>query len=371
MEEIAIEQKEVELGQLELRFAHTRINRPSALAGMTASLERYGQRSPVVIVGESPQVLVDGYLRVAAFKRLGRDTIWAEQWRCSEAESLLRILLRRQDRRWDSIEEAWLIRELRERYHFSQDKVAALLGRHQSWVSRRLLLLDALPDEILSSVRRGEISTWGAVRVLAPMARAMPEHARQLAAALAKEHLGTRDLDLLWKQYQGANRAQREKIVQAPGLMVKALRDQEQENHSVALQLGVDGKWFKDLRVAGHLLSRLRRNASKIIHPDLSTLERRAIQTGFAELTEAFRSLRETITLRCADDFHGDGGSDCRLDQTGRRDQADLPVTEDLTQCGSPGGPRHTGEAAPGQQAGVAAGARGIPAVQGECRADA
>jgi hypothetical protein len=55
MEEIAIEQKEVELGQLELRFAHTRINRPSALAGMTASLERYGQRSPVVIVGESPR----------------------------------------------------------------------------------------------------------------------------------------------------------------------------------------------------------------------------------------------------------------------------------------------------------------------------
>ena len=123
--------------------------------------------NPAVIVGDSPMVLVDGYLRVAALSRLGRDTILAEQWMCDEAEALVRLLLRKQDRRLEAIEEAWLIRELRQRYGIAQEKMARLLGRHQCWVSRRLLLLESLSEEILEAVRQGAISTWSVTRVLA------------------------------------------------------------------------------------------------------------------------------------------------------------------------------------------------------------
>jgi ParB-like chromosome segregation protein Spo0J len=369
MEGIVIEQKEVEIGQLELRFAHTRLKRPAALAAMTASLERYGQTSPVVIVGESPMVLVDGYLRVAALSRLGRDTVMAEQWSCDEAESLIRILLRKQDRRWEAIEEAWLIRELRERYRFPQDKVAALLGRHQSWVSRRLLLLESLPEDILEAVRQGVVSTWSAARVLAPMARAMPEHARSLAASLGKEHLGTRDLALLWKHYQGANRKQREKMVEAPAMFVKAWRGREEEREASAVRLGADGRWFNDLRVAGHMLTRLRRNAAQVVHPDMGNLERRAVRTGFAELTEAFTALRETIDLRCADVSERDRGCDSGLEGAGSGDQTDLPVVEDLSQCGAPGDSGTIRTTAVGQPRTMAPGARGLRGLQGQCDA--
>lgn len=371
MEEIFIQQKQVELGQLDLRFAHTRIKRPAALAAMTASLERYGQISPVVVVGEPPMVLVDGYLRVAALSRLGRDTILAEHWSCDEAESLIRILLRRQDRRRESIEEAWLIQELRERYHFTQDKVALLLGRHQSWVSRRLRLLESLPEEILESVRQGTVSTWGAVRVLAPMARAIPEHARQLAVVLAKEHLGTRDLALLWKHYQGATRQQREKMVEAPGLFLKALRSREEEQRSAAIGQGVEGQWFHDLHVAGHILTRLRKNAVKILHPDMSNLEKRAVMTGFAELAEVFAVLRNTILLRCGDDIERERRSDPDHDGTRGGDQTDLPGAEDFAQCSAPGDPRHACETAAMQSGVPASGAGGLPALQGQCGAGA
>lgn len=371
MEGIVIQQKEVEIGQLELRFAHTRIKRPAALAAMTASLERYGQTSPAIIVGESPMVLVDGYLRVTALSRLGRDTIQAEHWSCSEAESLIRILLQKQDRRRETIEEAWLIRELRERYHFSQDKVAVLLGRHQSWVSRRLLLLESLPEEILESVRQGILSTWSAVRVLAPMARAIPEDASRLAVALGKEHLSTRDLALLWKHYQNANRKQREKIVQAPVMFLKALRSREEECRTTAIRQGVDGQWFHDLRVAGHILIRLRRNAIKILHPDMGNSERRAVKTGFAELAKAFVSLRETILLGCGDDIKRERGNDIGLAGTRSGDQTDLPIAEDFAQCGTPCGPRHAGESATTQPGVMAPGEGGISALQGQCGADA
>lgn len=366
MEEIVV-QKEVEIGQLELRFAHTRIKRPEALAAMTASLERYGQRTPAVVVGESPMVLVDGYLRVAALLRLGRDMILAEQWLCDEAESLIRILLRKQDRRWETIEEAWLIRELREKYSFSQDKVAALLGRHQSWVSRRLLLLESLSEEILEAVRQGVVSTWSAARVLSPMARAIPEHAGMLAASLAAEHLATRDLALLWKRYQGANRKQRQRMVEAPAMFVKAWRGREGEREASAVRLGPDGRWFNDLRVTGHMLTRLRRNAVQVVHPDMDNLERRAVRTGFAELTEAYVALRQTIDLRCGDAIERDRGGDPGLEKPGSGDQRDLSVAEDLAQRGAPGGAGCGREVALVQPQAGAPGEGDLRRLQGQC----
>jgi ParB-like chromosome segregation protein Spo0J len=67
--------KEIELAQLELRYAHTRIERPEGAAALAASIERFGQIIPVIVLKEEMHViLLDGYLRVKALKTLGRDT---------------------------------------------------------------------------------------------------------------------------------------------------------------------------------------------------------------------------------------------------------------------------------------------------------
>ena len=57
-------------------------------------------------------MLIDGYRRVAALRRLGRDTASVEQWACDLTEALLGVLARTQDRPFASIEEALLLREL-------------------------------------------------------------------------------------------------------------------------------------------------------------------------------------------------------------------------------------------------------------------
>jgi hypothetical protein len=85
-----------------------------------------------------------------------------------------------------------LIREIRDRHGLSQSKIAHLMGCNQSWVARRLGIIDCLSDEILDLVRKGHISTWAAARVLAPMARAIPGHAHILAEQLAKNPISTR-----------------------------------------------------------------------------------------------------------------------------------------------------------------------------------
>jgi len=73
---------ELDLHRLDLRFAGSRLVEPQAVARLAQSIERCGQIVPCIVValpggggtGADPRVLIDGYRRVAALRRLGRDT---------------------------------------------------------------------------------------------------------------------------------------------------------------------------------------------------------------------------------------------------------------------------------------------------------
>lgn len=161
--------KEIELAQLELRYAPTRIERPEGVAALSASIERFGQIIPVIVLREETNVvLLDGYLRVKALKALGRDTVIAEVWECREEEALVELLARAHSRKWDLLEEAALLRELHEHHQLSQMKIASLVGRKQSWVSGRLALYSMLSEDLVALIRKGSISTWVATRVKSP-----------------------------------------------------------------------------------------------------------------------------------------------------------------------------------------------------------
>ena len=146
---------------------------------------------PVVAVGEQEHrwVLIDGYLRIEALRRLSRDTARVELWECPLAQALLLVLVRVQGRAWEAIEEGAVIRELVGQCGLSRREVARQTGRDVSWVSRRLTLVEDLPEAVFAAVCAGELSTWAAVRVLAPLARANAEQAQTLLGALQREPL--------------------------------------------------------------------------------------------------------------------------------------------------------------------------------------
>src|SRR5271163_516487 len=143
---------ELDLHRLELRFADSRLVEPRAVARLAESIERCGQIVPCVVVaapesqggeggGAEALVLIDGYRRVAALRRLGRDTAGVEQWSCDLTQALLGVLARAQDRPFASIEQALLLRELVADQGLSQHDLARRCGHDVSWVSRRLHLL--------------------------------------------------------------------------------------------------------------------------------------------------------------------------------------------------------------------------------------
>jgi ParB family chromosome partitioning protein len=261
---------ELDLHRLELRFASSRLVEPRAVARIAHSIERCGQVVPCIVVAASDGtggerlVLIDGYRRVAALRRLGRDTARVEQWTCDLTDALLGLLARTQNRPFASIEEALLIRELMQGLGLSQHDLARRCGRDVSWVSRRLQLLSGLPDAALTAMRDGRLSSWAASRIVAPLARANTEHADQLLEALADAPLSTRELRCWLEHYQKAFRSARDHMVSRPRLFIDALRETGERRAGERLRDGPEGECTADLRSIEAILARLRKRVAAL-----------------------------------------------------------------------------------------------------------
>jgi transposase len=94
-------------------------------------------------------------------------------------------------------------------------------------VSRRLSLVDLLPEAIQQQVRDGKICAHVAMKFLAPIARVSLQDCQQMAAAFVKLHCNTRQAAQLYAAWRDGSRQTRERILQQPELFLKAQRQVE------------------------------------------------------------------------------------------------------------------------------------------------
>jgi len=328
--------RRVEICHIEYRYAHIRVQHPEAVLRLATSLQQYGQIIPVLVVpAEHPKyILIDGYLRVAAAKHCGKDTLLAQIWYGKAQEALIHVLAKTGERKWDVFEEAGLIKELYTQHKLSQRQIGEKLGKDQSWVSRRLALLDTLPEEVIRSVKRGNISSWAATRVLTPMARANIKHARALSESLMKEKISTRNLFIFFHHYKKSNRKTREKMVSQPQLFIKALEADKQNNLAKHLKSGPEGQWLADVKMIAHIIRRLIKQVSCVIYAGQSNLDKRCMLTAFEEAKNLILSLEEKIR-RINDDIRGQETNSNNTASFGMPDTQDQSPVEDITQCSS------------------------------------
>jgi ParB family chromosome partitioning protein len=338
MTSFAIQTLESDLHRLELRFACLRMRQPRAVERLAHSIEQNGQWVPVVAVAEQAQrwVLIDGYLRVEALRRLARDTAEVQLWDCPLAQALLMVLVRVQARAWEAIEEGALIRELISGFELSQREVARQTGRDVSWVNRRLRLVQELPEELFSAICRGEFSTWAATRVLAPLARANSEHAQRLLGALQREPLSTRELATWYQHYRKANRPKRERMLADPRLFCQALQAQARKQEDKALRVGPEGAWLAQLkRIARHLRG-LQQQAPLVF---AGVAETGPLQQAWAEIKILFQDVDETLARYPHHDHPGNSRSDSGPQSQGHGRAPDRPPVEDIAQHRAPDDP--------------------------------
>jgi ParB family chromosome partitioning protein len=327
---------ESDLHRLDCRFSSLRIQQPRVIDRLTRSIEQNGQLVPLVVVAEHPNhwVLIDGYQRIEALRRLSRDTARIELWDCPLSQALLIILVRVQARAWEAIEEGAMLRELVTRFDLSQRELARQTGRDVSWINRRLSLVQNLPEALFSAICQGELSPWAASGVLAPLARANNDHAKTLLASLQRDPLTTRELHTWYQHYQKANRLKRQRMLDHPRLFCQALQTKNQEQKAADLRAGPEGVWLAELKHIRHRLRGLQQQLP-LVFADIP--ESVPLQQVWAETKTIFHALDAALTRMTHHDNPGNETGDTRPASQKDGCTQNCPAVEGLTQHCAPG----------------------------------
>jgi ParB-like chromosome segregation protein Spo0J len=140
------------------RYRRYRLADPAAEEVMARSLRRYGQQAPVVVcLHDDVPELIDGFKRRAAAPQVpGMRTLSARVVQVDERVAKAAVYgLNSTGCSTSELEEAWIVHALVREDGLAQVEAAELLGRHKSWVCRRLALLERLCGEAKEELRLG------------------------------------------------------------------------------------------------------------------------------------------------------------------------------------------------------------------------
>jgi len=183
---------ELAISEVGESYGHLRLIHPPSDRAMVDSVRRYGQLSPVVVAlsTEGGYELIDGFKRFRACRKLGMEKLRATLLGgASRVVKAAMIQLNWKARSMGKLEEAMVMHSLVHDDGLTQLEIATLLGRHKSWVSRRISLIERLAEELLDQMRLGLLSaTLG--RELARLPRGNQEAA---LATIQKYHFTTRE----------------------------------------------------------------------------------------------------------------------------------------------------------------------------------
>ena len=188
----ATETVEIPLTKISERFGNLRIINPQADRAMLRSMEKYGQMTPVVVsrMEQDHYELLDGFKRLRAGRALSLPSLKARILNLGiRAGKVALMQLNWIGKSISSMEEALVLHSLYHEDGLSQVEIATLLGRHKSWVCRRVSLIERLSDEVQENIKIGLLPISMGVE-LAKLQRSNQE---ALLETIRKHHLTWRE----------------------------------------------------------------------------------------------------------------------------------------------------------------------------------
>src|SRR6266545_4437745 len=240
----------LEFHQLDRRYEHLRARNPDRQRRLMTSLAASGQQTPIVVIavstGPDRYRVIDGYKSVKA------------------------------------LEQGWLLQEMEQRFGYSLEDLARRFDRSVSWVSRRLALVEQLPETVQQRVRSGEISAQVAMKYLAPVARANLNDCQRMADAFSKYRFSSRQAGELYTAWRDASASIRQRILDSPELFLKAHQQVSPQPESPADEL------LRDLTMVLAITNRASRRLARA-SPLMGNIEfesaRRKIECAVRDLT--------------------------------------------------------------------------------------
>ena len=200
------------LSDFDLRLERYRIVQPKADQLLARSLSKYGQLAPVVYCRlDDAFVLVDGFKRLRAARTLkGVTSLQTRKLEVDQHGAKAAIFnLNRITSRPNELEESWIIYALVHDDGLEQVEVAQMLGRHKSWINRRLALIQRLTDQAREALRLGLLTPTQA-RHLTQLPRGNQNAAMQCAS---QHSLTSRELSDAVKLLQSASTCEQTQFV--------------------------------------------------------------------------------------------------------------------------------------------------------------
>jgi ParB/RepB/Spo0J family partition protein len=203
---------EVKLDEVFEHYGRFRLHHPEAERAMARSLLRWGQLSPVVVcVRQGRYELVDGFKRLGAARSLDEwERVAARVMEADDKAAKAAMYgLNRIGGKTSELEEAWIVYALVREDGVSQVEVAELLGRHKTWVCRRLALVEKLSDEAKEELRVGLLSPTAARHV----ARLPQGNQSELLKSIHREALTVHELEAVANLLLQAPSAEQQRYV--------------------------------------------------------------------------------------------------------------------------------------------------------------
>lgn len=211
----------ISIGGIGERFAPLRITHPAAERAMLSSLQKYGQLSPLVVcrLAAGEQELLDGFKRLRAARQLGLKDLSVRSLEMSlRASKAAMLQLNRVGRAISVMEEALVVHSLCHEDGLTQVEIALLLGRHKSWVCRRLMLIERLSDQAQQSIKLGLLPA----SLGAELARLQRCNQEGLLATIRKQGLTWRETRQVVSALLNTPRHEHAPILRDPRLTVLA-----------------------------------------------------------------------------------------------------------------------------------------------------
>ncbi len=258
------------------RYRRYRLSDPAAEEALARSLRRYGQIAPVVAcMHDGRPEVIDGFKRLAAARLLlpRLATLSVRLLAVDERGAKAAMYaLNHVSRPTHELEEAWIVQALVREDGLSQVEAAALLGRHKSWVCRRLALLEKLAPEAKEDLRLGLLSASVARQVV----RLPAGNQVEVVQVARRDGLNTAEVRGVVELLRGSTSREQEAYVLAQP------RAALQQAHGATPRA-----WDPRLSAAGN---RVARRLAELLD-GLERLEHWLLHRGRAELTPNDRNL--------------------------------------------------------------------------------
>jgi hypothetical protein len=190
----------------------------------------------------------------------------------SEAGALLLDRSLRLSEQETALEQGWLLAELEQHFGYGLEELARRFDRSVSWVSRRLALVELLPETIQQQVREGKIGAHVAMKFLVPAARINLEDCERMAAVFAQYHCESRQAGQLYAAWRNGSATMRKRILDAPDLFFKTQRQAEPKAQAPAAP-----ELLRDLEMVVAIVNRAHRRLAGAAVTEMDAAQREAV----------------------------------------------------------------------------------------------